>query len=590
MNLHQDLTSLWCDLVFAEFYRLGIRHICLAPGSRSAPLALAAERHQQLTIHSHFDERGLGFFALGLARESDTPVVVVTTSGTAVANLSPAVQEARESGVRLLLLTADRPPELLGCGANQTLTQPGIFGEAVARTLLLPVPDQALPVKWLLQILDEAVAILKRPDNYVVHINQALRDPLYGQGTAVDDSEWLKPIRHWFNSDAPLCHWLVPENAVLPLPVLNPEQPVLSLGKVVLLAGQLRASEAAAVAELVERSGWLLVADIQSGLHGHPLALACADMTVAAPAVQTLMSQADLVIQIGRRVLGKQVNNWLAQCAVEHWYVDERSDRHDPNFSVTRRISMAVQDFCGQLLNQPVAQNLDYSWRDTILTMGEKVSTVVHSVIDHHTSESESLTEIQAIRAFYMSMSTERGRHNLFVGNSMPVRYLDSLTNAGVNTDVDSPWQPVWANRGISGIDGLMATASGHSVTSSGRTVILIGDLSFLHDLNSLALVSRYQLVVVLLNNSGGSIFNLFPVPEPVGARCFRVEHNLRAKGAAQMFDLDYQRPTTQSDFLKVLQKALDDDRGTVIEVCVPPSEGTDQFMQLRHAINELAL
>ena len=573
----RDDTSVWCDLILEELWRCGLKHVCLAPGSRSAPLALALERHGQFIVHTHYDERGLGFLALGLARESYAPVAIVTTSGTAVANLSPALHEARESGASLLVLSADRPPELLGCGANQTLSQPGIFGEAAARTFSLPSPDHNLPLRWLLNVVDEAMATIVNSDHSVVHINVALREPLYGATAKNDNSQWLKPITCWFNSDKPLCQWIVKTGGCVDVPNITEK-------RVVILAGQLRAQERDEVMALAERRGWLLIADSQSGLHGQPQVLACADMSLLSPMVHKKLCQTEKVLQFGRRLLSKSVNQWLTtwqeESNGEHWCIDERSDRHDPNFTVTRRISMRITDFCRQQSHQgqPVA-NETREWLAEALACGQEVASLLDQAL---ASMQPPVFEIDAVRQF-REVLEKHGNCQIFLGNSMPIRYFDALTTVKHNTDLI----PVWANRGISGIDGLLATACGHAALSDRRTVMLIGDLSLLHDLNSLALVANYKLIVVLLNNSGGTIFNLFPVAQPILSKNFRIDHNWQSAGVAHMFGLYYRQPKTPEQYQVALQNALAQDQGAVIELLLPPSAATEAFASLKQMARE---
>ncbi len=574
----RDVTMVWCDIVLEALWRAGVVHICLAPGSRSAPLALALNRHGRFTVHTHFDERGLGFLALGLARQSGQPVVLVTTSGTAVANLSPALHEARENGVGLIVLSADRPAELLGCGANQTLTQPGIFAEAVARTFAIPVPDTQLPLRWLLQTMDEAVAVARRPDQAVVHINQAFRDPLYGSiGTSLhsscaDHTAWLAAIESWWQGNQPLCQWHQSEPVIPSLPPINDT-------RVVVLAGQLDDSERQAVLALVQKTGWLLVADSQSGLHGHSLALACADMALLRPDLAAQLHRAERVIQFGRRLLGKQINQWLkhwqAQTGAEHWYIDRRHDRHDPQLTVSHRFCCSVTGFCQQL--QTIVPVANRAWSEQILAMAQQLADGV--VLRPSLTAEQPVAEIAAVRSLRAALE-QAGNCQLFLGNSMPIRYFDSLTTAQQGADL-----PVWANRGISGIDGLLATACGHHAASQRRTAMVIGDLSLLHDLNSLALVAHYKLLVVLLNNSGGTIFNLFPVPEQSLANHFRIDHRWQAQGAATMFGLDYQQPKTMADYQGALESALENDNGCIVELLLPSSGGTDEFAQLKEQV-----
>ncbi|MCL6269442.1 2-succinyl-5-enolpyruvyl-6-hydroxy-3-cyclohexene-1-carboxylic-acid synthase [Sansalvadorimonas sp. 2012CJ34-2] len=563
-----DFTSLWCDIILEELYRNGVQHICLAPGSRSAPFALALSRHQQLTTHTHYDERGLGFYALGLARATGAPVVIITTSGTAVANLYPALLEAKESAIPLMVLSADRPPELLGCAANQTLEQPGIYASCPAFSVNLPCPEPSLPARWLLSVIDEAVAVMNRPDAGPVHINQALRDPLYGSDTPADWSSWLEPVAEWRGSHNPLCLWDRSAGTCPSLPDIS--------GPVVLVVGQLSQQESRAVAELADNIGWLLLADIQSGLQGHARALSCVDLTLANPEILARLNQTELVIQCGRRPISKRLGQWLGKGGREHWYIDSRQDRHDPVFSVTRRVSCSIKDFCQATAGKVSLSPENRAWSDNLLLQSR---TLVETIKAEKLPDNQ-LTEIWAAEQLKQSLTTEA----LFIGNSMPVRYLDSLSSSWTDARII-------ANRGASGIDGLIASAAGHAASGQ-RTVLLIGDLSFLHDLNSLNLAAQHGLVIVLLNNSGGTIFNMFPVSRDDNtlSRYFRIEHSLQGVGAATMFGLNYRAPETCEDFQASLSEALASPEGALIEVCTPPDQGTDQFKSLVHAARDYSV
>ncbi|SUP91233.1 2-succinyl-5-enolpyruvyl-6-hydroxy-3-cyclohexene-1-carboxylate synthase [Yersinia pseudotuberculosis] len=167
----------WAALLLEALTRHGVRHICIAPGSRSTPLTLAAAANPSLVCHTHFDERGLGHLALGLAKASTEPVAVIVTSGTAVANLYPALIEAGLTGERLILLTADRPPELIDCGANQAIRQQGLFASHPTLSVNLPRPTPDISARWLVSTLDSAMAQLQHG---ALHINCPFAEPLYG--------------------------------------------------------------------------------------------------------------------------------------------------------------------------------------------------------------------------------------------------------------------------------------------------------------------------------------------------------------------------------------------------------------------------
>lgn len=190
------LNRIWCETLFEELYRFGVRDVCVAPGSRSTPLALEANAHTRLKLHTHFDERGLGFLALGLAKASQRPVAVVVTSGTAVANLLPAVAEAGLTGEKLVLLTADRPIELVGCGANQAIAQQGIFSNHVCASLNLPSPNTQTSLNWLLTSVDQ-VLHQQAVSGHAVHINCPFPEPLYSNAPKSIYQSYIDTVDVW---------------------------------------------------------------------------------------------------------------------------------------------------------------------------------------------------------------------------------------------------------------------------------------------------------------------------------------------------------------------------------------------------------
>ncbi len=191
----------WASVILEAVRRHGVKHICIAPGSRSTPLTLSAAENPGFTLHTHFDERGLGHLALGLAKAGKDPVAVIVTSGTAVANLYPALIEAGLTGEKLVLLTADRPQELIDCGANQAIRQIGIFASHPARSLFLPSPTERISARWLVSSIDDAMGTLHAG---AVHINCPFAEPLYGE---MDDTglSWQQSLGDWWTDDKP---WL----------------------------------------------------------------------------------------------------------------------------------------------------------------------------------------------------------------------------------------------------------------------------------------------------------------------------------------------------------------------------------------------
>lgn len=437
------------------------------------------------------------------------------------------------------------------------MNQHGVFGSGPVKTVQLPSPEHSLPARWLLSTVTEAVTALKSPEGGAVHINQALREPLYGNGAMHDQAAWLAPVEKWREGDKPICEWQT-------FPPAVPHQSVAHHQKIVVIAGVLMPQEGEAVKQLVEYMDCVVLAGIQSGLHGHPKALSCVDLFLGNKAVISELNKATLVIQFGRRFVSKRLGQWLEQFGGEHWYVDPRQDRHDPFSSVTRRISCPVESFCHSLEWEEQGRSWVKNLKDGSRKLADSVAITLHS--------NEGLTEAWTVNAIKQQLTSQP----LFIGNSMPIRLFDALTTEPSNV-------PAVANRGVSGIDGLVSSAAGHALGfPNQKTVMVIGDLSLLHDLNALALAAKHGLLVVALNNSGGSIFNIFPVKNrETRSQYFQVEHELQFAGAAKMFGMNYQAPETREGFIQRFNEALESATGSLIEVITPPDEATNLFAQL---------
>ncbi|MDU3899943.1 MAG: 2-succinyl-5-enolpyruvyl-6-hydroxy-3-cyclohexene-1-carboxylic-acid synthase, partial [Enterobacter sp.] len=296
-------------------------------GSRSTPLTLAAAENRVFIHHTHFDERGLGHLALGLAKVSNAPVAVIVTSGTAVANLYPALIEAGLTGEKLILLTADRPPELIDCGANQAIRQPGIFASHPSQTVSLPRPTQDIPASWLVSTLDHAMNALRSGG---LHINCPFAEPLYGEMNETGLA-WQQQLGEWWESEKP---WLR-------------EQTHLESAKQrdwffwrqkrgVVIAGRMSAAEGKLAAEWAQTLGWPLIGDVLSQT-GQPLP--CADLWLGNAKAVTELAQAQIVVQLGSSLTGKRLLQWQATCTPEeYWLVDPLEGRLDPAHHRGRRL------------------------------------------------------------------------------------------------------------------------------------------------------------------------------------------------------------------------------------------------------------
>jgi 2-succinyl-5-enolpyruvyl-6-hydroxy-3-cyclohexene-1-carboxylate synthase len=469
---------------------LGVRHVVLCPGSRSAPLAYAlaeASQRGRIELHVRIDERSAGFLALGLGLGSRTaagatPAAIVTTSGTAVANLHPAVLEAAHAGVPLLIISADRPHELRGTGASQTTDQVKLFGSAVRWFGELPAPVRAggQVVGWR-NTLARAVSAARGtavgfgPAPGPVQLNVAFADPLTpGPG---DGEPWPEPL----TGGAGLTTVVAP-GAATPT--------VLPLGRrTVVLAGD---GAGPAAAELAAAAGWPLLAEPSSGVRDRATCLPYRLLLGTA----ALGPRIERVVVYGHPTLSRPVTRLLADPAVEVVVVSTRPDWADAG----RRaglVTPAVRPGPGS----PSDPEPDGSWLEAWAAAGKIASAAIDQVLDQEAGEGRLTGPLIAREVAAATRSGEV----LFAGSSNPVRDLDLAARL-------EPGTRLLANRGLAGIDGSVSTASGIALAGGSRQArALIGDLTFLHDAGGLLLgpaERRPDLQIVVVDDNGGGIFS----------------------------------------------------------------------------------
>ncbi|MFQ1915022.1 2-succinyl-5-enolpyruvyl-6-hydroxy-3-cyclohexene-1-carboxylic-acid synthase [Aeromonas veronii] len=564
-NQHATFNHVWSSLLLEELFRLGVRDIALAPGSRSAPLTMAAAAHQGFRRHQHFDERGLGFMALGLAKGSNRPVAVIMTSGTAVANLWPAVAEAQLTGVPLIILSADRPHELIDNGANQAIDQQGIFGRYPVYQQNLPSPTPTIPAAFVLSSVDQALA--KQVLNPgVVHFNCMYPEPLYPGEHYQDFSDYLAPLGDWLNSQTPWSPWQQSEPTCPP----QAEWETFRQQRGIVVAGRITdPKQAQTAAALAEQLGWPLLADLQSQIRFDSRNLIHMDLALNDPEFVAELGRAEVLLQFGARLVSKRLGQFIKHHSwQDYWLVDPQPARLDPDYRLRNRLLCSASAFAA---SHPVTTQAPWHTLDELQ----------HNTSQQIAAACEHFSELGVCHRLNRLIEGQ-----LFVGNSMPARLMDMLGETGKGPS------RVMTNRGASGIDGLIATAYGFAQSvepgSDEPTTLLLGDLSALHDLNSLALLGKASrpLVVILLNNDGGSIFRMLPVPTEgeLLESYYRLPHGLSFEHAAAMFGLAYRAPTTLAEFEQDYRAALQHGV-TLIEIRVPSEQVADDLKALGAAI-----
>ncbi|MFB9936395.1 2-succinyl-5-enolpyruvyl-6-hydroxy-3-cyclohexene-1-carboxylic-acid synthase [Photobacterium aphoticum] len=564
------LNQLWAGLMLEELTRLGVKHICIAPGSRSTPLTLAADRNDKLTIHTHFDERGLGFMALGLAKATDEPVAVVVTSGTAVANLLPAVAESGLTGEKLVLLTSDRPDELIQCGANQAIRQHGIFSDHVTAFQAIPSPTLDIAPTWLVSTVDK-VMYQQHQQGGAVHFNCHYPEPLYGD--AADFSEYLAPLAHWQTQSQP---YTVYHDARMSESVATPAQwPDVLHEKGVIIAGRLAPDAFADVQALAAHLGWPLLADPQAGGSSE---WAGFDVWLQNEDCRAQLAQANVVLQFGGRLVSKRLGQYVDRGDWQHyWLVDPLAVPLDPSLRCTLRLQAPVNTFAHALKKVALEETVTpaaFGWADALKGASQRYLSAVKT-------QYTALSEL-SLAANMMDWVPEETA--LFLGNSLIVRLLDMCGTL--------PHTATFANRGASGIDGLIATAAGVQQGRKQPLLCVLGDTSLLYDLNSLALLraSKQPVVVLVTNNDGGAIFDLLPVPDGQKDALYRMPHGLDFVHAAAMFGLRYVRPTTLAEAEMACREGFASTGPTLIEIQTPAGESGEHLKALFAEVRNAAL
>ena len=547
----RNTNSLWCSVIVETLARMGLRQAVVCPGSRSAPLTFAFARHPQVEAISVLDERSAGFFALGLARQHHGPVAILCTSGTAAAGFLPAIIEAQESGVPLLVFTADRPPEMRDCGSGQTIDQQKFYGGFVNYYLELAVPEAKVELlQYARQSTAHAFERTQLPFAGPVHLNAPFRDPLppVEDGLAEKLRERIDPETFFAHGEpaAPpnlfrLAHSpdaggrarppgapsTTDGPAVRPYPQADLRDPIERFSRGVIVAGPAQPADpgayCAAVARIAAALGWPVLADGLNPLRNHAaenLLLVINYNAVLRSAALAARLKPEAVLGLGDWPTGKQLRQWLQGAEAETWIVAADSRNHDPLHGRTRHLRCSIEALAAGV--PPVRPEEETHGQDARATPepqgarpGGRERTAYASewlradqaaglAIDVRLSTIDPAFEGSVSRL--LSESLPPGTP-VFVANSMPVRDMEFFWKAG-----DRGCR-LYFNRGANGIDGTLSTALGvaHGNQSA---VALTGDLALLHDTNGFLLRPKLRgsLTIVLINNRGGGIFEMLPV------------------------------------------------------------------------------
>lgn len=526
-----------------ELARGGVRHAVLAPGSRSTALVLALDRHPDVRLHVEVDERSAAFLALGVARVSGSPALAVTTSGTAAANLHPAVIEASAARVPLVALTADRPRELRDTGANQAVDQVKLYGDAVRWFCELGTPEDVPGANghWrsvASRVVATAAGLTGPPGP--VHLNVAFREPTVPE---TDDGRTAAPAAFTgpLEGRADGAPWTSvrrgvrrpPQRQVAALAERIAATPrgLIVVGDTPCVVGD---DHPDAVLALAGAAGWPVLAEPMSGARAGPSALRAGHHLVACPGFAAA-HRPDLVLRIGRAVLSRELTQWL-DAGVPQVLVDPDGAWLDPGRAVAELVVADVGATCRALAARLEEARSDTPVSGAWLERWRAADRTADGVVTETLEREAGPTEPGVARDV---AATVPDGGTLVAGSSMPVRDLDRFMRPRRGLRVIG-------NRGASGIDGLVSTALGAALASPGPTVALTGDLSLLHDANGLLLDADGgppDCVLVVVHNDGGGIFHLLPqARQPGFERLFATPHGREPADLARLHGLAHRR------------------------------------------------
>ncbi|WP_254537908.1 2-succinyl-5-enolpyruvyl-6-hydroxy-3-cyclohexene-1-carboxylic-acid synthase [Halomarina litorea] len=550
--------TLWGHVVADELAKAGVDAACLAPGSRSTPLTMALTAHEAVETYSHLDERSAAFFALGRAKRTGRPTPLVCTSGTAAVNFHPAVVEAHQSRVPMLLLTADRPPVLRDSGANQTIDQEKLYGDSVRayRTLPEPAADDR-KLRSLRVALARAVATSTGTEPGPVHLNVPFEKPLEPTPVPGDVPEGFAEDHPLAveGRDGPFVRVARGRPALDPTDRASLVSAVEGADRGLVVAGPESRLSSEALGSLASATGFPVLADPLSGARFGPHvagATVCGGYDSYLAGVE---AAPDLVVRFGASPTSKTARHYLRDSGARQFVVDPAGRWREATFTATDLV-VADENRVARALAGAVDHPGGDAWRERFAGYERRYWDTVDE--DGTLFEGSVLGTVAGLAP---DPST------LFVSNSMPVRDLDRFSEPRT-ADVTA-----LANRGASGIDGITSTALGAGSATDDPLILVTGDLAYYHDTNGLLAVARcgVDATIVLVNNDGGGIFHLLPVEafDPPFTDYFRTPHGLDFSPTAELYGLEFARVDSLSAFREAYTTSLESEGTQVVEVVV---------------------
>ena len=543
-----------------ELSRSGIRHVCIAPGSRSTPLALTIAGHPRIRTWMHLDERSASFFALGMARALGEPVALLCTSGTAAANFLPAVIESRSACVPLLVLTADRPPELRDVGAAQTIDQNRLYGSYPKWFVDVALADSRTELlRYVRTLACRSVAAARATPQGPVHLNFPFREPLVPEHADAPPDMSASEALAW-HGRPDRQPWVVVDDAPAGASAATVRRVAATLvgakRPIIVCGPQFDPLLAAPLCQLATMIGAPLLADplsqVRWGPHVRDAIIDRYDAALRDDSAARELSP-DVILRFGAIPTSKTLLQFMERQTGASQIVVAAADWPDPTLCATEIVHADPANLCERMLTQiPAAHAAAHTaWIARWRSVDDTAAT---ALVEHSAGVGEPF-EGAALAAVVAALPAEA---TMFVSSSMPVRDLDSFA-AGDRRDIR-----VLANRGANGIDGVVSTALGAAAArkpGDAPLVLVIGDIAFYHDMNGLlaARLHAIDATIIVINNDGGGIFSFLPQASHPShfEQLFGTPHGLEFEPAARVYGARYQRAPDVASLTRIVSESI---------------------------------
>jgi 2-succinyl-5-enolpyruvyl-6-hydroxy-3-cyclohexene-1-carboxylate synthase len=561
--LFENLNRVWCSLIIDELFKNDITHFYLSPGMRNAPLIAALcfykKLNTEIKIFTCLDERAAGYRALGYSKASGKPCVLLCTSGTAVANYFPAVIEASNSNIPLVVISADRPKEQILSGDNQTIDQNNIFGKFIRAALDLGVPSLDISARDLTTNISNLIAKAITAEKGPVHFNCPFREPLEKTIQAIPDI-YLNAAKKQIASPSPATQYLNTVTGLTPDEIKDLHLKLSSSTAGLLIIGSLPScNDLEPLRQFIKALGWPVYLDVSSSLKYEYSLFSNAIPTFDHPEVlnEMTVNPPDTILHIGGRLTAKHYYTYIKSLdSTLIISLNNNSQKEDPSHHTNIRINSDINFVIGQLakslLNEalpPLKRQLDFT------KFIEKKRQIIDDSPLSYPLISKTIVEILPQNSL------------LYIANSTVVRSFDSYCSLNAQKIFT-----IATNRGVSGIEGFIASACGFSDGSGQDVYLIIGDISLMHDLNSLYFLKNLQnkLKIILINNFGGGIFTLLPISqEEEVLSLITSPHNENFEKIAANFEMNYLKVNEVSELSRSLSQLSSSQQHTLLEIFV---------------------